>query len=143
MQLAPHQSRQPERVQGASTVLSLSTWSPGPETSSLTATFPGCCRSGCVPKPRRQQSRELFLGDSLSGFLGKVGIPKGGGPRTRLRDQMDRLFNAYVSLIYEDRRDKVTMNAQIADLTEFWWNERKPRGADAMAEQDRAEREVL
>ena len=72
------------------------------------------------------QSRELFLGDSLSGFLGKVGIPKGGGPRTRLRDQMDRLFNAYVSLIYEDRRDKVTMNAQIADLTEFWWNERRP-----------------
>ena len=74
----------------------------------------------------QKQSRELFLGDSLSDFLGKVGIPKGGGPRTRLRDQMDRLFNASVSLIYEDRRDKVTVNALIADRTEFWWNERKP-----------------
>ena len=27
----------------------------------------------------QKQSRELFLGNSLSGFLGKVGIPKGGG----------------------------------------------------------------
>ena len=74
----------------------------------------------------QKQSRELFLGDSLSDFLGKVGIPKGGGPRTRLREQMDRFFNASVSLIYEDRRDKVTVNALIADRTEFWWNERKP-----------------
>ena len=73
-----------------------------------------------------QQSRELFLGNSLSAFLGKVGIPKGGGARTRLREQMDRLFNASVSLIYEDGRDKVTVNALIADRTEFWWNERRP-----------------
>ena len=27
----------------------------------------------------QKQSPELFLGDSLSEFLGKVGIPKGGG----------------------------------------------------------------
>ena len=74
----------------------------------------------------QRQSPELFLGDSLSGFLDKIGIPKGGGPRTRLREQMSRFFNASVSLIYEDRRDRVTMNAQISDLTEFWWNERRP-----------------
>ena len=91
----------------------------------------------------QRQSPELFLGDSLSGFLEKIGIPKGGGPRTRLREQMSRFFNASVSLIYEDRRDRVTMNTQIADLTEFWWNERRPRRTDAVAEQDRSEREVF
>ena len=74
----------------------------------------------------QRQSPELFLGDSLSGFLDKIGIPKGGGPRTRLREQMDRFFNASVSLIYENKRDKTTVNAQIASRTEFWWNERKP-----------------
>ncbi len=74
----------------------------------------------------QKQSRELFLGASLSDFLDKVGIPKGGGARTRLREQMSRFFNASVSLIYQNRHDKVTMNAQIADLTEFWWNERNP-----------------
>ena len=72
------------------------------------------------------QSPELFLGNSLSDFLEKVGIPKGGGPRTRLREQMNRLFNAHVALIYRDKHDKATKNLLIADETEFWWNERKP-----------------
>ena len=74
----------------------------------------------------RTRSCELFLGNSLSDFMKELGMEPVGSPRTRLRSQMDRLFNASVSLIYEDRRDKVTVNAQIADRTEFWWNERKP-----------------
>ena len=74
----------------------------------------------------RTRSRELFLGDSLSDFMEELGMEPVGGTRTRIREQMDRLFNASVSLIYKDRRDKVTVNALIADRTEFWWNERKP-----------------
>ena len=74
----------------------------------------------------QKQSRELFLGNSLSDFMKQLGMEPVGGTRTRIRGQMDRLFNASVSLIYKDRRDKVTVNAQIADRTEFWWNERKP-----------------
>ena len=74
----------------------------------------------------RTRSRELFLGDSLSDFMKELGMEPVGSPRTRLRNQMDRLFNASVSLIYENKRDKVTLNSQIADRTEFWWNERKP-----------------
>ena len=74
----------------------------------------------------QKQSRELFLGNSLSDFMKQLGMEPVGGTRTRIRNQMDRLFNASVSLIYEDRRDKVTVNALIADRTEFWWNERKP-----------------
>ena len=87
--------------------------------------------AGTVHHPMDRQAtqtqiRELFLGDSLSDFLEKVGIPKGGGARTRLREQMNRLFNAHVSLIYRDKHDRVTVNATIADRTEFWWNERQP-----------------
>ena len=74
----------------------------------------------------QKQSRELFLGDSLSAFMKQLGMEPVGGTRTRIRNQMDRFFNASVSLIYQDRRDKVTVNALIADRTEFWWNERKP-----------------
>ena len=72
------------------------------------------------------QSRELFLGDSLSKFMRQLGMEPVGGARTRLRNQMDRLFNASVSLVYENKRDKVTVNSAIADRTEFWWNERRP-----------------
>ena len=78
----------------------------------------------------RIQSRELFLGPSLSGFMRKLDMaPVGGGTRgdrTRLRDQMRRLFNASVRLIYEDEHGEASLNSLVADRTEFWWNERKP-----------------
>ena len=72
------------------------------------------------------QSRVLILGSSLSDFMDKLGMAPVGGARTRLRNQMDRLFNAHVSLIYEDECGKATVNSLIADSTAFWWNPRRP-----------------
>ena len=40
----------------------------------------------------RTQSRELVLGRSLSEFMGKLGMDSVGGARTRLRNQIRRLF---------------------------------------------------
>ena len=72
------------------------------------------------------QSRELVLGRSLSDFMrALLGLEPVGGGRTRLRNQM-RLFGCSVSLVYEDARRETTATALIADLTDFWWNERKP-----------------
>ena len=77
----------------------------------------------------RTQSRELVLGASLSEFMRKLGIHTQsggcGGVRTRLRNQMKRLFNASVHLVYEDERISASVNSQIADRTEFWWNPNK------------------
>ena len=78
----------------------------------------------------RTQSRELVLGASLADFMRKLDIhsTSGGttGGRTRLRNQMDRLFNASVSLIYEDAHSKQFISSHIADRGEFWWNPRRP-----------------
>ena len=80
----------------------------------------------------RTQSRELFLGPSLSGFMRKLDMaPVGGGTRgdrTRLRDQMRRLFNAHIQLAYEDRQVSASVNSPVASRTGFWWNERRPGG---------------
>ena len=46
------------------------------------------------------------------------------GDRTRLRNQMKRLFHCTVSLIYEDERGAASASSLVADRTEFWWNER-------------------
>ena len=77
----------------------------------------------------RTQSRELVLGPSLSEFMRKLGMaPIGGGnrgDRTRLRDQMKRLFNAHIQLAYEDKRVSASVNSPVASRTGFWWNERK------------------
>ena len=78
----------------------------------------------------RTQNRELILGPSLSEFMRKLDIHTQsggrGGVRTRLRNQMDRLFCAYVQLIYEDEHGKQFASAPIADRGEFWWDPKRP-----------------
>ena len=79
----------------------------------------------------RTQSRELVLGRSLSEFMRTLGIlssDSGGttGVRTRLRNQMDRLFSATVSLIYEEDGVKARVSSLVADRAVFWWNPKRP-----------------
>ena len=75
----------------------------------------------------RTQSRELVLGRSLSDFMRALGVySSAGGVATRLRNQMDRLFNAHIQLIYKDEGGKSTVNSLIADRTAFWWSPTRP-----------------
>ena len=75
----------------------------------------------------RTGSRDIVLGRSLSEFMRKLGISSTDGRgQARLRNQMDRLFNCSVSMIYKDEHGKQFVNSHIANRGEFWWNERKP-----------------
>ena len=75
----------------------------------------------------RTQSRVLVLEDSFSAFMRRLGLESSGGAgRIRLRNQMDRLFKASVSLTYKDERRERFMTSVIADSGEFWWSERRP-----------------
>ena len=58
--------------------------------------------------------------------MGKLGMDSIGGARTRLRNQMRRLFNAHVQLVYKDQHGEANVSSSVADRSEFWWNERKP-----------------
>ena len=75
-------------------------------------------------------SRELVLGASLSEFMRTLGIYSSsggrGGVQTRLRNQMKRLFNAHIQLVYQDNNGEATVNAVIADRTELWWTPKRP-----------------
>ena len=63
----------------------------------------------------RTGRRELVLGRSLAEFMQQLGITNdsGGrrGDRTRLQNQMRRLFAAQVSLVYADERHEVRVSA--------------------------------
>ena len=78
----------------------------------------------------RTQSRDIVLGRSLAGFMRKLGIQDDSGSprgdRTRLRNQMKRLFGCTVSMIYEDKHGEARVSSMVADRAAFWWNERKP-----------------
>ena len=81
-------------------------------------------------KAVRTQSRDLVLGRSLSEFMRTLGLHTSGGStrgnRTRLRNQMDRLFSATVSLLYEGDGVNARVSSLVADRTVFWWDSKRP-----------------
>ena len=78
----------------------------------------------------RTQRRELVLGRSLYEFMHKLGMEhqSGGarGDRTRLKNQMRRLFTCSVQLVQRDGDHEVVVSSFVADRAEFWWSVRKP-----------------
>ena len=117
----------------------------GPYTLYMTATAGNKLPFGTLPRLLlawvstegvKTQSPVLVLGKSLAEFMGKLGLHMSGGSnrgdRTRLRNQMDRLFNSTVSLVYEDRRPdnsmqvKDTFTSPVARKTHLVWNPRRP-----------------
>ena len=60
----------------------------------------------------RTQQRELILGDSLSEFMRTLDIySTSGRGHIRLRNQMKRLFNSHVQLVYRDESGEATVNS--------------------------------
>ena len=70
------------------------------------------------------------FGPSLAEFMSKLGVyaQSGGrgGVRTRLRNQMRRLFYAHVQLIQEHEDGEQFVSSAIADRGEFWWDPKRP-----------------
>jgi len=83
----------------------------------------------------RTKSRRLELGHSLNGFMAALGLnhETGGGKRSdarRLREQMERLFNAFISFEGDITRGirigNARLNMAITSQTMFWWNPSDP-----------------
>ena len=78
----------------------------------------------------RTHQRDLTLGKSLAAFMRELGISSDSGgsrsDRTRLKNQVDRLFHCQIELIYEVLGHKRSAASRVADSTDLWWNYRKP-----------------
>ena len=108
----------------------------GPYTLVMTAGFENKLPYGNLPRllmawisteATTTQSRILILGDSLSDFMRTLGVYSSSGRKyTRLRNQMRRLFNAHVRLIYKDEYGEASVSSSVADSTAFWWNPKRP-----------------
>ena len=120
----PGNRLQYKRVNGPYTLIMFSNG----ETKLPYGNFPRLILAWVSTEAVRTQSRELILGDSLSKFMKTLGVYSSGGGNAviKLRNQMKRLFNAHVSLIYKEKRGEQFVSSAIADRGEFWWNERKP-----------------
>ena len=103
----------------------------GPENKLPYGNIPRLILAWISTEAVRTQNRDLVLGSSLSEFMRTLGIlssDSGGttGVRTRLRNQMNRLFYASVQLIYEDEGGKAGVSSFVAERTEFWWDPKQP-----------------
>lgn len=73
----------------------------------------------------RTQSRELLLGENLSGFMrGLDLVPTGGrwGTVGRLKDQSRRLFASTISASYADTEKYAETGYRLADKSVLWWD---------------------
>ena len=119
----PGNRLQYKRVNGPYTLVMFSSG----ETKLPYGTLPRLLLAWVCTEAVRTQHRELILGDSLSAFMRKLEIYNDGGAlRGRLQEQMRRLFNAHVQLIYKDAHGEASVNSLVADRTEFWWNTKRP-----------------
>ena len=112
----------------------------GPFTLVMTATGTAKLPYGTLPRlllawtcteAVRTQSRTLILGSSLSEFMRKLGLNPGSGGRsggrTRLQNQMQRLFSASVQLSRQDKYGHQAITGPVASEINLWWD---PRRAD-------------
>ena len=99
----------------------------GPENKLPFGNLPRLLLAYITTEAVRTQSRVLVLEDSLSAFMRKLGVySTSGKTHTRLRNQMDRLFHASVTLTYEDEQSRRYVTSPITDAGEFWWNPKRP-----------------
>ena len=99
----------------------------GPETNLPFGNLPRLLMAYVCTEAVQKQSRVLILGESVAEFMRKLGIYSTSGRKySRLREQMRRLFNVHVQLVYEDEHGEATVNSLIARRTELWWNPRRP-----------------
>jgi hypothetical protein len=81
----------------------------------------------------RTKSRELMLGDSLSGFMRELGmVPTGGrwGSIGRLRTQSRRLFTSSISCLYDSSERDAEVGFRVADRHILWWDPKSPEQKD-------------
>ena len=62
----------------------------------------------------------MHFGGNVRPFLAK------DRDRTRLKNQIDRLFNADIDLVYEDGDVKASTGGRLASKTVLWWNYHNP-----------------
>lgn len=83
----------------------------------------------------RTRNPKLVLGNSLSAFMHQIGITSnsGGsrGDRTRLKNQIDRLFSCHIDLIYETEEQKSDLaGGKITPTKQLWWDYHNPDQID-------------
>lgn len=89
-------------------------------------TYPRLLLSWITTEAVRTKSPELVLGDSLSEFMGDLGLGRTGGAIGRLRNHMQRLFTSTVSATYQDAGRWVDVGFRPVEKAQLFWDPKSP-----------------
>jgi hypothetical protein len=73
----------------------------------------------CAPTPIRTQSRDITLGRSLRGWLGRLGISVGGASISAVRDQAERISRCHLTFQIARGRAVGLVNQNIMETALF------------------------
>jgi Plasmid encoded RepA protein len=78
----------------------------------------------------RTKSRTLTLGNSLPEFMRAVGIDYATsgktGSRTRMREQIKKLFSCHISCCYNDQEQDAYLPIPLVSKAKIWWTPKEP-----------------
>lgn len=77
----------------------------------------------------RTKSKKIYLGETLTEFMKKLGLRIAGGARgdiTRLKEQMTRLFSARITCSCYNQDAFALADISIADKIMLWWDPKDP-----------------
>jgi hypothetical protein len=92
-------------------------------------TYPRLLLSWITTEAVRTKSPDLVLGDSLSEFMGDLGLATTGGREgsiSRLRNHMQRLFTSTVSATYQDAGRWVDVGFRPVEKAQLFWDPKSP-----------------
>ncbi len=89
-------------------------------------TYPRLLLSWITTEAVRTKSPDLVLGDSLSEFMGELGLGRTGGAIGRLRNHMQRLFTSTVSATYQDAGRWVDVGFRPVEKAQLFWDPKSP-----------------
>ena len=89
-------------------------------------TYPRLLLSWITTEAVRTKSPDLVLGESLSEFMGDLGLVRTGGAIGRLRNHMQRLFTATVSATYQEAGRWVDVGFRPVEKAQLFWDPKSP-----------------
>jgi Plasmid encoded RepA protein len=88
--------------------------------------YPRLLLSWVCTEAVRTRSAELHLGQSLSDFLRRLGLPVSGGKNgtiRRMRTQVDKLFSATIEVREQGHRSLETGGFRLSKSLRLWWSD--------------------
>ncbi len=120
----PHKASDAHEYQRKNGNVTLSVWSP---TGIPYGSVPRLILCYLATEAVRRKRPEIELGDSLSEFMGRVGLVATGGYIRRLRKQMERLFSASISVTKREPGGVQGKALTVASSYKLWWGVDDPR----------------